>query len=445
MAKHKPISRIIVSAIAIGVLLATIVPVMVFIFGFGFDIAPQTTPDAQFTIPFPDLQEGEKIPSKETIENAIKNQIPIEDIPNIPIITDKELQDIEKVMNTTETSNDPIPVQVIEQIIPPKTLKLEANIIKTDSNSKTYTEKLSFDIKPLSLFVEDISNIDFRTGFTEINMNIVADPASQLTATGFFDVLINDQSILTQKIRLDANGITDSNGRIDLKLQGISNSYTFDFNNNFDKFPNERTSKLSFVLDSLEITTNEKTYGLANQEIFSMDIFRDDVKVLVTDSEGNQVKAYLQDSTLTISSNISYSYYKTVGYHTCLGYYYTDNTATISSSFPAISLGVINVYDDETGQVIATGSGTGTVIDLKLFRNHNYTIDHSLVDKPRSLDPFKISTPKTQQNYNYNIWTDIGYTSTSYNYDSHANGCHYSGSNYTPVAGSQYVTSNFPK
>lgn len=443
MSKHKPIKKIVIIGSAVGGI-AVAVAVMVFIFGFGFDIVQQTTSGAPFTIPFPELEKGEKIPSKETIENAVQNHIPIEDIPNIPTISEKELQAIEEVMNTTETSNDPIPVQIINQIIPPKTLKLEANIIKTDSNSKTYTEKLSFDIKPLSLFVEDTSNIDFRTGFAEISMNVVADPASQLTATGFFDVLINGESILTQKIKLDADGVTDSDGKIDLKLQGISNSYTFDFNNNFDKFPNERTSKLSFVLDSLEISANEKSYGLTNQEIFSMDIFRDDAKILVTDSTGNQVRAYPQDYILTITSDPTSIYTKVYSFESCPTTFanYLKST-TLSATKPAISLNTISVIDDQTGLQVSAGGGTGTVLNVKLFRNHNYTIDHQLIDKPRSLDPFKISTPKSQVNYQYNVWTEMTYTSSPYTFKSGL--CTTTWTTVGSVAGSEFVTSNFPK
>lgn len=415
---------------------AVAVVLAVFVFGVGFDTLPAyrsvaiqgESPVADFGV---DL-------SGFTDEELIDNSLLPEEIEELPIITP------EQIYNTTVTSNSTIAEQIIETIVPAKTIKLEANIVRIDSNSVRYPETLTFDISQLALFSEDVSNIDYANGFVELGLVLVTDPDIQLVAIGTFDVLVNNNTVFTDEILLNANGMTSSDGKIDLKFSSTAPQYTFDFANNFAKFPNEATTKLSFVIKSLEITT-DKQYGMTNQEIFSMDIFRDDFKILVTDTEGNQIRSYPKDIGLTITSDPSPIYVTVKNWYTCLGQVQSSGSSSLSQTFPAVSLGTIKVIDDETGLVVEVGGGTGKALDVKLLRNHNYTIDHSLVDIPRSLDPFKISTPKTQANYQYNVWTAMQYNTITGPFSLPGTSC--SGTSYTtsPVANSQHVTSNFPK
>lgn len=441
MAKHKPINQILIAGLGIGVMIAVIVPVMIFVFGVGFNTLPQQ-PNQPFQIP---IISNCEVGETET-ENGCTPIIPIEDIDEpvgvdfeIPIETPQEIIFIQPI-----TSNDTTTKQVIEQIIPPKTIKLEANIAKIDSSSKIYVESFSFDIKPFSLFVEDTSNIDFAKGFVELGLNLVYDPNNNLVANGMFNILINNKTVFPQDITLKVDGITDSDGKIKIKFADISDLYTFDFGANIQKFPNEAVSKIQYIIKSLEITT-DKEYGLFNQEIFSMDIFRDDIKVLITNSDGTQVRTNLQDSTLKITSNPSTI---ATAYTSRTQCPYGGNPAPSTTYYgvtnvPAIPIAV-KIIDTDTGQTIDAFSGTGTVVDIKLFRNHNYTIDHNVVDKPRSKDPFIISTPKTQANFNYNVWTDSDYSSSSGGSGS-SGLCTVYTTISTPIIGTQHVKSNFPK
>src|SRR3990172_4174788 len=114
MAKKKPINRIIVAGAGVGVLLAVIVPVMIYVFGLEITINQQVSPEESFTIPFPVIEENEIIPSPELIQETIDNGQNIDEIPNIPLVTEEELESIENVMNTTVTSNDPPIQQIVE-------------------------------------------------------------------------------------------------------------------------------------------------------------------------------------------------------------------------------------------------------------------------------------------------------------------------------------------
>src|SRR3972149_9968585 len=165
----KHLNRILIAGLGIGVLIATIVPVMVFILGSNIIINPQIDSKKSLTIPFP--VSGETSPEQELLDEAIEHGIePIENIESVTI------GEVEVIANNTVTSNDAEIIQVIEQIFEPKIVKLEANIVKIDNNQKKYEEKLTFNIPLASLFVEDTSNIDFSKGFIEFNMNLIAEP-----------------------------------------------------------------------------------------------------------------------------------------------------------------------------------------------------------------------------------------------------------------------------
>lgn len=424
--------------------IVALVLVAVFVFGIGFDLLPFSQPTS---IPYPDLRNVNPSPEV-AIPLIIENtKATLEEdnetiIPDLPIIKDDELEKIEMAMNNTESSNKTNTEQIIDKLFP-KTIKLEGNIIKIDNNGTKYPETFSVDLPALTLFIEDITNIDFSGGFIELDMSIVADPNVMLVADGIFDVLVNNQTIFTQDVRLVAQGTTDSDGKISLSF-GSATMYTFDFNSNFDKFPNESLTKLSFVIKSLEITiNNSEKFGIGNEEFFTMSIFRDEFKVLIIDSEGNQIISYPDDSLITITSDPSNLSYRCSKRTQCPTSGYTRGCGWLWKTVPAISLGSIKVFD-ESGQIIDAGAGTGLALNTKLFRNQNYTIDHSLIDKPQSLDPFDVLTPKTQQNFQYKVWTSVEYGPKTFSTGT-SGLCTVTTTYQAPIAGTEFVTSNFPK
>jgi len=408
------------------------------------------SPTNQFEIPFPPLKEGEKIPTEEEFIKAVINDTLDES--KFPMLTDEELDQIEKAMNMTETSNDPPIKQIIDKIFEPDTIKLVVNVAKIDSNLQRFNETISSDIPLASLFVEDTTNIDFRNGLIEISLDLKTIPETQINADGKFNIEINESKFFAEDIILKASGLTDENGIIELSFEPspeiLSKLVTFDFGKNFDMFPNEQITKISFIINSLEIMIEEKTFGLTDEEVFSVDIFRDDFKILITDTEGNQIKAYPQDSILTITSNPSKLYIICSKRTQCPTSGFTRACHTLWKTVPAVSLGSIKVFD-ESGEIVATGGGgsfgsTGLVLNTKLFRNNNYTIDHSVIDKPRSLDPFEILTPKTQQNFDYKVWTSVEYQQGGVQ-TGRSGLCTITTTYKIPIEGTEFITSNFPK
>jgi len=401
-------------------------------------------PTNQFEIPFPTLKEGEKIPTEEEFVKAVMNNTLDES--NFPKITDEELDEIEKAMNMTESSNDPPIKQITDKIFEPDTIQLVLNVVKIDSNLQRFNETIVSDIPLATLFVEDTTNIDFRNGFIELSLDLKTIPETQINANGIFNIEVDETKFFAEDIILKASGLTNENGIIELSFEPspeiLSKLITFDFGKNFDMFPNEQITKISFIINSLEIMIEEKTFGLTDKEVFSVDIFRDDFKILITDSQGNQIKAYPQDSVLTISSNPTSLTYQCSKRTQCPTFSKLRGCGTLWKIVPAVSLGSINVFD-ESGEIVATGGGgsfgsTGLVLNTKLFRNNNYTVDHSVID------PFDISTPKSQQNFNYKVWTSVEYSSPVTS-EGRSGLCKIFTTYRSPIAGTEFITSNFPK
>jgi len=245
MAKQK-ISRAIVAVFGIGVLIAVIVPVMLFVTGIGFDfVAPQDADGLEIPVLTPsEIQQIQKIIDeirKISNEDLVNAQIclELELDPDFVGICDDLLQDaqkgvlteqllqnaIERIealekeieeilpppdLNNTDSSIDPPPVQICDEIdcidiiiIPPigtNTVVLSSLITKINSQgNKTFTSEIS-EIPALSFFVEDVSNIDFSKGFLEIQTKATfrADesPNPKIIGTADFDILINGESIL---------------------------------------------------------------------------------------------------------------------------------------------------------------------------------------------------------------------------------------------------------
>jgi hypothetical protein len=429
MAK-KGISRIVIAVFGIGVLIAVIVPVMLFVFGVDLnDIVTQVLDPQEIPFPIPDQPIDPNTPSIiEGDEGCIDGEcIPIEN-PDVPFVPPEEEEEIDDAINMTETSTDPPIDQIIDIIFEPQTIQVIANVVKIDSTLQRFNETFGFDIPLASLFVEETTDIDFRNGFIELNILLKTDPDTQINADGTFNIKVGDFEIFTIDPQIVGNGITDENGELKLSfvplpLEILSDNITFDFDANFDKFVNEEITKVSFIVKSLDLSVTENIVcittpcvgqelqrnGLVNQEIITVEIFRDDIQIFIEDVDGNQVRSYPQDDRLTIRSQVASLTCRTslavpageTGTRGSACSRCTVPSARTCAIFDAPSLSKINVFDSK-GQLVDAGQGTGTLIDVMLLRNANYTVDHGVQDG--SLDPFDIETPKSQKDYSYKVY-----------------------------------------
>src|SRR3990172_12295123 len=105
MAKRKPINRIVIAGAGVGVLLAVIVPVLIFIIGVGNDdILPQANAD-EFEIPFitPEQEEMNK-DTLEEIADIIEN--PQGNVEIDPILL-KQSEDCTTLIESASKPNSP--------------------------------------------------------------------------------------------------------------------------------------------------------------------------------------------------------------------------------------------------------------------------------------------------------------------------------------------------
>ncbi len=484
MAK-KGISRIVIAVFGIGVLIAVIVPVMLFVFDVDLDnIAPQETDPFEI----PTCLEGQIKTADGTcitpvvidpedpncfddvIEDGTNNPPRINCPPEVP----PEIDPVnDPMINMTETSEDPPIEQVCDELNlfcgTAKVIQLEADVVKIDSTLQRFNETFAFDIPFASLFVEETTDIDFRNGFIELELNLKTDPDTQINADGTFNIKVGDLEIFPTDAKISGNGITDQNGELKLQftplpLEILSDNITFDFNAHFDKFVNEAITKVSFNVKNLDLSVKENIVcittpcigqelqknGLVNQTIFSIDIFRDDIMIFIEDTEGNQVRSYPQDDSFKVTSIARTQTSK----QSC-----TDPT---NPSAPTLSgrtgwggsgcsLGTVTVavhvapsvsnikLFDGNGIVINAGAGTGIVLNELLFRNANYSVTSPYGD-------FGFMTTKSQKNYAYVCYLDqsVDYkrVSGSITNTIRPRAWDY----YSPfVVGSTFIVCNFPK
>jgi len=475
MAK-KGISRIVIAVFGIGVLIAVIVPVMLFVFDVDLDnIAPQEIDTDPFEVPIPvpvppiiDPTDPDCI--DDVIEDGTNNPPRINCLPDEPPIVDPVN---DPMVNMTETSDDPPIQQVCDELNlfcgTAKTIQLEADVVKIDSTLQRFNETFAFDIPFASLFVEETTDIDFRNGFIELDLNLKTDPDTQINADGTFNIKVGDLEIFPTDAKISGNGLTDQNGELKLQftplpLEILSDNLTFDFNAHFDKFVNEAITKVSFIVKSLDLSVRENIVcittpcigqelqrnGLTNQTLFSVDIFRDDIQIFITDTEGNQIRSYPQDDRFTVTSiaraqGASYtcidptcpSCPKLSGRTGYRGTGCSLGSITIANH-PAPSVSSIKLFD-ANDLIINAGAGTGLVLDELLFRNANYSLTSPYGD-------FGFMTPKSQKNYAYSCFLDqaVDYNRVSGSITNTIRPVAWDF--YVPfVTGSTFIVCNFPK
>jgi len=455
MAKKKGASRIIVGALGIGVLLIVIIPVMVFVFGIGFgdtQILPQETDPAPFEIPIEICQQGEILSSDgicidtivpilddpelfctvepEDLQRIAECELLTRDesiVPENPNLTvdecsqvnresvqqcsaqiDKLIEDyllqIEPVVdpvppNGTETSIDDAFTQICDQdpslIIcgDSRSLEIQTRVLKTDSSGTQTIFETAFEIPQASLFAEDTTNIDFRTGQLQFEVQVKGDPDFRYMGTGMVDLLIGDQSIFLTPINVKVDGIADEEGKVDLLFVSptgtTSDLLLFDFEDNFDVFMNEQTNAVRLNVIELNIAgERDQDFAIADQDLFTMDIFRDDIQILIIDEQGIESRVYPSDSRIIITPKTSKSdpvltgvtrvtIYDSIFYGNgrgCSQFKIISDrslTASIETTATVPAPTITSTILDEEGNVITSGSGR---LDYTtLTRNENYT------------------------------------------------------------------------
>ncbi len=487
MAKKRSIGRTVIAGAGIGVLLIVIIPVMFFVFGVGNDnILPQEPDPDPFEIPItcldgqirtpegtciadidPIIENPEMFCSADSDElllfarcqlmtqgeievpepplgidpntfvncSGIDEQTKLECIEQIDeLIILLQTQPIIPVIppNGTETSTDDAFTQLCDQnpelIVcgDSRSLELLTRVLKTDSSGVQTVVETTTGIPQLAFFVEDTSDIDFRTGQLVFEVQIKGDPNLRYMGTGKVDLLVGDQSLFLQPINVKVDGIADAEGKVDLLFitpTGTSDLILFDFEENFDKFVNEAITTVRLHVVELNIAgERDQNFALIDQDVFRMDIARDDIKLLITSEEGIVTRVYPSDSRIKLTTvasksdpyftgRISTVTFDSTFYGNGLGCSppfvsssatfepTTKNTATV----PAPSISGVSVMDADLNVITSVAGGTGIVLDFnKLTRNQNYTMK---VTSP-SITSSDLVYGKSQESKQFSCWQE---------------------------------------
>jgi len=288
--------------------------------------------------------------------------------------------------NMTDFSDDPPAVQICDQLglaCGTEGVDIEVVITKIDFNGTRFVVIETVAIPQLQFFVEDTSNINFRDGFIELQLFLKTEPSRLFeTIDGDFDVTVGGQSIFQSPIKLEANGITNADGRLAIDFispTGIpSQVYTFDIEQNIALFPQDSTTPIIMNVNKLDLTRNNvDLFSINDQTIFSMDIVREAIRIIIENEQtGELERVFPSDSKFIIHSKQF-----CVKGKTC---------ATLSGSTnpdvacPTVKLTCVAFVDPPqigrtdvflNGELFAfdNGGNGNFAVDIDIRRNENYT------------------------------------------------------------------------
>jgi len=408
MAKKKSATRIITGIAGIGVLVAVIIPVMIFVFGVGTDILPPVPEiPEEFMIPIEEIDENNEMIMDQIINElgecdaemfALEPEICAEDQQMIKELLDDLI--ILDPMNMTDFSEDPPITQVCDQLdlgCGSEIMDLQATITKIDSfgNETKITE--TFGIQQLA-FLADPTGFDFKDGFLELALQVNTKRDLTIESSGLFDVFLNGESILTEPIMIQNMGITDENGGLPIEFlspTGLpSPQYTFNFGLNFDKFINEKVNPLELRLLNLDVTRDQDSFSIINQTIITLDIERDDIKILVIDEEFGEAKRIFPTDSRVIISSIKKTLTSVSG--ACAG-------LTVGTAI-APQIGAIEIFDENGDLVVRSLGGSGNnFFDELVTRNANYTMNIFF-----PTDSTFLEYGKSQETKSFQCWSEVG-------------------------------------
>lgn len=452
---RKGTSRLIVAGAGIGVLIAVIIPVMIFVLGVGNpNVLPQDTDPDPFEIPitclegqminsdgicvpdfneiidepelFCDIPESElqKIAECE-LQTQDERQVGEQNLPadecsqvsreSVEFCGAEIDQLIFELTKDAEPDTEPIPQEPPETSIDDpytqicdqtpdliicgdsRSLDLIVRVLKTDSTGKQTVVEETTPFTRFAFLVENATDRDFRTGSLQFEVRINGDTDFQYSGTGKIDLLIGTQSIFLQPIDVRVDGTGDQDGNVDLLFISPTGSTSdlllFDFDKNFEKFNDESVTPIRLHVIELNVSgEREQNFAIIDEDVFTMDIARDDIKILIQNEQGITSRVYPSDSRLIVNSKTSTSEQAFTGltrirafestfYGNGLGCsqfkLVSDRTFTpstpVTSTVPAPTLTGITILDEE-GRVVDTRSSGGSYSFNELTRNQNYTV-----------------------------------------------------------------------
>ena len=490
MVKKKGINKLYLVGGAGGAVAAVLVAV--FVFGVGLDfVNPQFQEPTDLTVQ--EIQQNEQviIDVENIFCGGGTTQIGIEDIPSdtpleiqqillstevfciplkeeiIPDGVDEETKKLEDeiidpvpitdpIINQTMTnqtktifSEDSVIGQICDELnldCGSTTFVLSSKVTKIDSAGEVEVVEGRFGFEQLALFVEDVSDKDYSTGRLIIELKIEGDPNTPIsgktdtlgrTGQAQLGLLIPTNefpSLILPDLELQVADTTDANGEAVVFFIGptgaLSPNFIFEFANFINDFPNEVITPLALHLDFFNISDGTNDFSIRNLELFSMDIARDDQKILITNEEGITERVYPSDSRILITTKTNeikgtqcliYKSETTVVFDSALGR--NQITGSVQTGCKAVNLSCpclgtdpptnkldnviagtatsptlsgINLLDSE-GRLVATAlGGIGTVFDELVTRNANYTIQ--VISPPISAD---LSFGKSQETQSF--------------------------------------------
>jgi len=360
--------------------------------------------------------------TEERIEDQCFDGVPMDQIEDmIEEITDEFEEMVEEGsdLNQTQTSNDPPIEQIIDDITSATSINLILDVVKIDANNNRFSSTFLTEIPALSFFIEEESNVDFTNGFIEFSIDLQTFANTNIDGSGKLDLLIGNQTILTEPIDVRVLGTTDSDGKIDVSFVSLTGAtsiapFLFSFENNMDKFPVQGVTKIELKLIDFQVqadSTND--FALSNAVIFTMSIATNPNEIIVTDEQGELVRIFPTDDRFVIRSITSTFLARQTCVVTsssgagctaqyCRTYNVPPSTRCENSALyargtvPAPQVSGIILF--ENGQFVKTvvGGKNGIIFDEMLTRNTNYTI--TIADPPFTFD---FTTPKSQKNYDY--------------------------------------------
>ncbi len=296
-----------------------------------------------FTVPIPcfeitDCMDGQPIISEEHDTNPIEEVINPTPTINDPVEPELEAIIVEPPPDSSqvcppicggdeqiEIPIDPIKLEpIIEEPAPiPPTIQIVSNVTKIANNGERFSSSTSFDVPlRLELFVEDTTNIDFDQGFIENQLFIKTDPNLNIELNGLFNIMIDNQTILTNPVPINVQGISDQDGMIVIDFispTGIpSEIFLFQFADNIDKFDTQGITKIEYELTAVTVDVNEFSYELDSGTIFSMDIFRDPNLILISNEVGGELRVFPSDDRVRLCSSAGKYTSKTCSVHSDL-------------------------------------------------------------------------------------------------------------------------------
>lgn len=435
-------NRAIAGIIGGIVVLLVVVPVVLLVFGVGFD----TSPAEGFEIPVSDQEQietnqqlidqandllcggggtGDPDPLEQLASDGSvifdPNQdpcIPLGETPSpeeevSPEEIDEMLMEIEEmiidppIVNQTTSEDPPLeqscdidPDNPLCQIISPSnSLQIISKVEKTDSQGITTVSEEIFEVPALAFLVEDPTDRDFRTGFINFQLFLKGLPNTMYVGTGKVDLFVGNQSIFTEQTSIEINGISDADGMVQIQFVSptgtLSDALLFTFDDEFDKFGNEQVTLMRLNLVDLSVSDETENFSLVDHDVFTLDIARDDIKLIIIDETGGTDRVYPTDSRIVITSKA-----KTIRGTQCLIYQSlvnqlgtgcsarnlscpcfgtsigigTNNVVAGTTSPPSIT--GINLFD-QFGQFLLSelGGSSGVVFDELVTRNENYTLE----------------------------------------------------------------------